>query len=388
MLSQLIGAVSIWLLSTKYNMSEVGIYALTYSIVLIGAQICTFATQLLIPKQQVMHLAQNIVFSLLQSTLIAIIYAIVVVQLFDSNIYFIYFLTLSHSLILVSENLLLREQKIKYFALQRISVSLLVIVCIFFTSSSASFYLSWVISLFILILLWLIYSIKGKNIRLSHFFLVNNIAFLKQNYKYMSGVGSAEVIAMANSNLPTILITFWFSPLIAGYFAVVSRFCLAPVTIVGNAVRSSIFAKWSVDFRHNTFNYLEFKKVRLMLLCMGIIATVGVFIFYPLVMQLGFNAEWQNSVPTSRYMLFYLLPALAVCPLTVIELVFGSPRYFFKIQVEQLLVIITAFVIFPYFYPNYAYSVLLFAVLSFVRYAFIYIKVNKRASSLKPNGVN
>ena len=119
-----------------------------------------------------------------------------------------------------------------------------------------------------------------------------------------------------------------------------------------------------------------------MLFVLGLIATVGVLIFYPLVMQLGFNDEWLSSVPTSRYMLPYLFPALAICPLTVIELVFGSPKYFLRIQIEQLLVITIAFVVLPYFHKDYAYSVLLFAVLSFVRYAFIYRKVNKRAHLL------
>ena len=82
-------------------------------------------------------------------------------------------------------------------------------------------------------------------------------------------------------------------------------------------------------------------------------------------------------------MLPYLFPALAVCPLTVIELVYGEPRYFLQIQIEQLLVVLLAFGAFPYFHPDYEYSVLMFAVLSFIRYAFIYIKVNKRADSMK-----
>ncbi len=46
---------------------------------------------------------------------------------------------------------------------------------------------------------------------------------------------------MASNNLPTMLINIWFSPLVAGYFSVVSRFCLSPVMIIGNAVRNSIF---------------------------------------------------------------------------------------------------------------------------------------------------
>uniref|UniRef100_UPI0034D27827 hypothetical protein n=1 Tax=Poseidonibacter lekithochrous TaxID=1904463 RepID=UPI0034D27827 len=64
-------------------------------------------------------------------------------------------------------------------------------------------------------------------------------------------------------------IGYWFAPVTAGYFAVVSRFCLSPVFIVGNAVRNSVFSKWSIDFRHNRFNYDEFAKVRKLLLVLG-----------------------------------------------------------------------------------------------------------------------
>lgn len=39
-------------------------------------------------------------------------------------------------------------------------------------------------------------------------------------------------------------------------------------------------------------------------------------------MHLGFGEDWINSIDTSRYMLPYLFPALAVSPLTVIELIF------------------------------------------------------------------
>lgn len=54
-ISQLIGALSIWLISHKYDLGEVGLYALNYSIALIGAQVCTFASQLLIPGSRMMN---------------------------------------------------------------------------------------------------------------------------------------------------------------------------------------------------------------------------------------------------------------------------------------------------------------------------------------------
>ena len=152
--------------------------------------------------------------------------------------------------------------------------------------------------------------------------------------------------------------------------------------IIGNAVRNSIFSKWSMDFRHNTFNYHEYKKVRLLLMATAMVCMVGIWIFYPLIMRLGFSQEWLNSIPTSRYMLPYLFAALAVSPLTVIELIFGSKRYFLRIQLEQLLIIGVAFVVMPKMGIGSDISLLAFSLLTSVRYLFILLKMNARAKKL------
>ena len=386
-ISQLIGALSIWLISHKYDLAEVGLYALNYSIALIGAQVCTFASQLLIPKQQDDELAQNVVFCLLQSLITALPYALLTAWLFDQNIFFLYLLTLSNTWVLISENLSLRTANFGFLVFQRISVSVVVVLSVMLTTHVQAFYWAWAGSMMLLTIGCILYAFDMRSVTLQHLSPKNNLAFFNKHVHHITKVGSAEVLAMANGNLPIMLINFWFSALTAGYFSIVSRFCLAPVVIVGNAVRNAIFSKWSIDFRHNTFNYDEYKKVRLLLLVLGVICTLGVFIFYPIVMHLGFSEDWINSIPTSRYMLPYLFPALAVCPLTVIELIFGSHRYFLRIQFEQLAIVLISFVVVPYFYNDYATSIILFSVLTFVRYAFIYLKVNKRANLLKDRPV-
>ncbi|EPX4142868.1 lipopolysaccharide biosynthesis protein [Vibrio vulnificus] len=391
-ISQVIGAFSIWLISHRYGMAEVGQYALTYSIVLIGAQIATFASQLLLPKQSSEQLGQNVVFCFVQTSVLALPYAVVVVALFEQSLLWVYGLTLAHAWILISENLLMRDEKITLLATQRLMVSVLVALCVYFSREPAEIYWAWTAALLVLIALWLLYSIPFKRIQLRHFSWASNWRFLREHRQHIAGIGSAEVMAMVNGNLPIVLITYWFSPLIAGYFAVVSRFCLSPVVIVGNAVRNSIFSKWSVDFRHQRFNYPEFLKVRQLLLMIGMAATAGVYLFYPLVMQFAtaqqwVSQEWLDSVPTSQYMLPYLFTALAICPLTVVELVFGSPRYFFRIQCEQFAVVMVAFVIMPYWSASYEASIIAFAALSALRYGFIYLTVNKRARSMSDSEV-
>ena len=81
-------------------------------------------------------------------------------------------------------------------------------------------------------------------------------------------------------------------------------------------------------------------------------------------------------------MLPYLFAALAVSPLTVIELIFGSRRYFLRIQIEQLLIIVIAFIALPYFGVKYEIALLAFSFLTFARYLFILLKMNQRAKML------
>ncbi|EEQ01190.1 hypothetical protein yrohd0001_16170 [Yersinia rohdei ATCC 43380] len=383
----MIGALSIWLISHRYSLGEVGLYALNYSIALIGAQVCTFASQLLIPRQQDDELAQNVVFCLLQSLIIALPYAVLTAWLFHQNVLFLYLLTLANAWVLIAENLSLRTANFRFLVVQRISVSVVVVLAVLLTTQIQAFYWAWACAMMLLTVVCILRAFDIRTVTRNHLRLQSNLAFLKKHRHHVTKVGSAEVLAMANSNLPVMLINFWFSALTAGYFSVVSRFCLAPVVIIGNAVRNAIFSKWSIDLRNNVFNYQEYTKVRMLLLMLGIICTLGVFIFYPIVMHLAFSEDWINSIPTSRYMLPYLFPALAVCPLTVIELIFGSQQYFLRIQLEQLAIVAFSFVAVPYFYNDYATSLILFSILTFIRYGFIYLKVNKRANLLKNGSV-
>jgi len=337
---------------------------------------------LLLPRQEDQQLGQNVVFCVLQSLVMAIPWAVITGVIFNLNIAFLYLLTFSYALVLVAENLSLRGGNYPFLTFQRIAVSLVVAIALLVMPNPTLFYLAWMVGILLLISGCLIRLFNFRSLTLSNFSLTTNARFLREHWQHISRVGSAEVLAMASNNLPTMLINIWFSPLVAGYFSVVSRFCLSPVMIIGNAVRNSIFSKWSMDFRNNTFNYPEYKKVRLMLMGASVVCILGIWIFYPLVMRLGFSQEWLNSVPTSRYMLPYLFAALAVSPLTVIELIFGSRRYFLRIQIEQMLIIVVAFIALPKFGVGYQFALLTFAVLTSVRYLFILIKMNQRAKSL------
>ncbi|MEF1207656.1 capsular biosynthesis protein, partial [Photobacterium damselae] len=201
-LSQIIGAASIWAISHFFGMAQVGEYALTYSLVLIGAQLCTFASQLLLPKQDENELSQNVVFCILQSVIIALLFSVIVSAIYGKNIVILYSLTLSHALVLVSENLLLRDEKINFLVLQRLSISLWVFISVFIANKIQVFYELWAIGLSVIIILWLYSSVIKIPVSITMFSIKKNMQFFMKHKAHLGGVGSAEVLAMANSNLP------------------------------------------------------------------------------------------------------------------------------------------------------------------------------------------
>ncbi|MDU4365152.1 MAG: capsular biosynthesis protein [Klebsiella oxytoca] len=337
-LSQAIGAFSVWLISHRYGMAEVGHYAMIYSNVLIGAQVCTFASQLLIPRQEEHELGQNVVFCLLQSLILALPWAVITGLIFHLNIAFLYLLTFGYALVLIAENLSLRGGNYQFLTFQRIAVSLVVAIALLAMPNTTLFYIAWMAGILLLLSLCLLRLFRFSTLTPAHFSPRANALFARQHWQHLSRVGSAEVLAMASNNLPTMLIS--------------------------------------------TFNYPEYKKIRLLLMAAALICILGIWIFYPLVMRLGFSQEWLNSIPTSRYMLPYLFAALAVSPLTVIELIFGSKRYFLRIQIEQLLIIAVAFVVLPKLGQSYEIALLTFSLLTSIRYLFILLKMNKRALQL------
>ena len=387
-ISQLIGAFTILFISYRYGMSAVGNYALMLGVILIGAQIALYGSHLLLPKVDDDEFDIAIVFTLLQSWGISAVYIYIVRLYFDLPFVATYVLTASYSMMIVSENVFLRYKFFNMLALQRISVTAVVFIATLCSWKFEYLYSVWAAFHLALICVWLYKYIDFRSFRPRAFSPKAQFSFIIKHWQHLSRIGSAEVIANASLQLPTILINHWFSPLVAGYFAVVNRFCLSPVLIMGQSVRNYTFSKWSEDFRDKHFNIKEYKQVRVLLFTLSIFVVIGIYFVYPLIIKHFLSEQWVDSIATSRMMLPYVFVMLAFVPLTVVELIFGSPNYFLRIQCEQLAIVIITFIIVPFIYKDYALSLLMFSILTAMRYLMIYININKRVAKLVEQGFN
>ena len=386
-ISQAFGAFTILLMSSQFGMADVGNYALTLSIVMIGAQVSLYGSHFLLPKVDHEEVGQAVVFCMLQSWCVSAVYIFVVSFFFSLPLASVYVLTASYSMMVISEYMFLRHKAFNTLAIQRISVPLVVFLSLLASPKVDYFYYIWACSHLVLILTWLYKGMDFSYISKQDFQLNTQKSFFSRHKNHLSRIGTAEVVANASLQLPTILINYWFSPLVAGYFAVVNRFCLSPVLILGQSVRNYTFSKWSEDFRNKTFNYAEFKQVRLFLVSIAAMTVAGIYFVYPLITEYFGNHQWIQSVETSRLMLPYVFAMLAFVPLTVVELIFGTPNSFLRIQCEQLFIVFLAFVLLPFFHKDYALSLLAFTTLTAGRYFMVYLKINKNATKLREGAV-
>lgn len=381
-ISQVFGAFTILFMSSQFGMADVGNYALTLSIVMIGAQVSLYGSHFLLPKVDHEEVGQAVVFCMLQSWCVSAVYVVAVSFFFSLPLASVYVLTASYSMMVISEYMFLRHKAFNTLAIQRISVPLVVFVSLLASPKVDYFYYIWACSHLVLILTWLYKGMDFSYFSKQDFQFNTQKLFFFKHQNHLSRIGTAEVVANASLQLPTVLINYWFSPLVAGYFAVVNRFCLSPVLILGQSVRNYTFSKWSEDFRNKTFNYTEFKQVRLFLVSIAAMTVAGIYFVYPLITEYFGNEQWIQSVETSRLMLPYVFAMLAFVPLTVVELIFGTPSSFLRIQCEQLFIVFLSFVLLPFFHKDYALSLLAFTLLTAGRYFMVYMKINKNASKL------
>lgn len=387
-IAQAFGAFTILLISSQFGMVEVGNYALTLSIVMIGAQISLYGSHFLLPKVSEDEVGQAIVFCMLQSWCVSAIYVFAVSFFFPLPFISVYVLTASYSMMVISEYMFLRHKDFNILAFQRISVPLIVFLALLVSPKFEYFYYIWACSHLVLILIWLYNGMDFSQFSKQDFKLNTQVQFFVRHKNHLSRIGTAEVVANASLQLPTVLINYWFSPLVAGYFAVVNRFCLSPVLILGQSVRNYTFSKWSEDYRNKTFNYIEFKQVRLFLLAIAFLTIAGIYFVYPLITGYVGNEQWIQSVETSRLMLPYVFAMLAFVPLTVVELIFGTSSSFLRIQCEQLFIVFVAFIALPFYYNDYAISLLVFTTLTACRYFMVYMKINRNAANLRDGIAN
>jgi len=121
-------------------------------------------------------------------------------------------------------------------------------------------------------------------------------------------------------NIPTLVMISFFSPTIAGFYALAYRMVKVPGMLVSNSIRSVFFQKAAELYNKKTGLYQALFKVTLWLALGGLIPFLTIAIISPPLFSFVFGSEWEvagtyaSILAIWMYTVFCNTPATAVMP--------------------------------------------------------------------------
>ncbi len=390
-LSQLILFFNTPVLSRLYSPESFGVMALYLSIISIFWGISSGKYELAIVLPDDDKTAQNL---LLLSIIINLIFFIlsliilfIVLQVSNYNLEIIFlcipFGIFTESLIMTLNQYNNRNKKYKFMSLIRIFRSIIVVslqlLFYYFGIKYFGLVLGFIISSFI-ILIFLI--TPYYQILLNAFTRTNKNELLivaKSYIKFPKFQALSTFLNAISQNIILLLLSFFYNPLVVGYYSLAHRSLKMPVVLISDSVRQ-IFYKEGSDLINNNKSLSNlFTKTTISLLAISLPVVLLVWNFLPTVFMFIFGDEWLTTGEYAQILIFWLL-CLFINPPTIaaIQILNLQKEYMFY---ESLLLFCRVTSIYSgyYIYSNILVSLKLFTLVSvifnIILIVYIYFKV-------------
>lgn len=184
-------------------------------------------------------------------------------------------------------------------------------------------------------------------------------------------------------NLPTIIIAKYFGSEWASQYAMVMKFCDAPVSMLGGTVSQAFYSEMGKAVRDKEKSAFDkFRKFAKYQFGLSITIGGGICTVFPLLIIIALGERWENAALASQILSPMYTLMLFHTPLTILLYIYDQQEFCFSIQVLFLLISIISF---GYgVYNNDIWGALwMFSILSSLRYFLIITKVMKLSLRLK-----
>ena len=259
----------------------------------------------------------------------------------------------------------------------------------FWSLSSAGKGLIWgSITGFILSLLVLVYrSIKMNTIylkSLSKEKILYNIKEYRNFPKYQS---FSVLINSFSQHLPVMLLTVFYSPVVAGFYSLTHRALNTPARLIGGSVRQVFYEKASKIYGSGKSIKNIYEKVTLNLIKVTLIPYLAIGLFSRDIFSIVFGSDWITSGIYAQYIIFFIF-TITVNPPSVMSIqILGMQK--FHLKYEFFLAItraVSIYVGFSFFNSHFA-SIGLFALVGLLfntfLILFVYNKIRQNTTERK-----
>lgn len=195
----------------------------------------------------------------------------------------------------------------------------------------------------------------------------------KKYKKFPIYVTAEGILNTLSVQLPPILLALFFSPIIAGFYALAHRLLVLPVNVIGNAVKNVFLSEASIAYREGRliplFENILDKLILIILPALGII-----FIDAPNLFYFIFGNNWAEAGVYARWMTFWLGAVFIATPFNALFSILEKQQ---EGMLFQLVVLLgrTGSIFIGFYFDNILIAIILFSIFSGISWIGIVIRL-------------
>ncbi len=203
----------------------------------------------------------------------------------------------------------------------------------------------------------------------------------KEHDKFPKYQSFATFINSMSQSLPVVFLSFFYSPEIAGYYALANRVLMAPVALISGSIRNVYYQKASKKYSLNESIKNLYVKTTLNLLKMGFVPFLIVAIFAEPIFMYLFGDKWVISAIFTQILFIRTIITFINPAASGTVFILGLQRFSLIFSVISVLLNVLALYLGYLFFDNYyvslAFLALTASALTLYLIFFLYVQINK-----------
>jgi O-antigen/teichoic acid export membrane protein len=149
----------------------------------------------------------------------------------------------------------------------------------------------------------------------------------REHHQFPRYQSFASLMNSLSQNLPAILLTFYYSPAIAGLYALTARVLSAPTRLIGHSTREVYYQEASRQYADGKPILRLFKNTLGGLIRVGILPFLILFFLAPFLFSVLFGEEWQEAGHYAQLVIPWSFLGFINSPATMSLYVLGLQRF-------------------------------------------------------------
>jgi O-antigen/teichoic acid export membrane protein len=231
--------------------------------------------------------------------------------------------------------------------------------------------LGHIVGLFISLSVLIFYSIKKNTIHLKKISSERIVLNLKEYKNFPKYQSFSVLINSFSQHLPVILLTIFYSPVIAGFYSLTHRALNTPARLIGGSVRQVFYENASKIYSSGNSIKNIYEKVTLNLIKVTIIPYIIIGLTARYLFPIIFGTEWLISGIYAQFVIIFIF-TITVNPPSVMSIqILGMQKFHLKYEILLAIFRFIAIFIGYHFFDNHFVSIGLFAAVGLIFNVFL-----------------